>query len=371
MSKKVLFFDHSAQFGGAERSLLDIIAGLKKIDGTFITSNNPILLRFKEKGIKCILFPIPERLIKKERNAIIKLDEIYVTIKLILRFRGLLRKEKPDLVYTNTQKAHIIGGVAAKSLGVPVIVHFRDIFDDGFFSKIWIKIIYFMATNVIVISNAVAKQFPKTKKVKIIYNGIRIKDNPFNYRKENKNFIVGYAGQIARWKGVEYFIQAANMVTQKTNSPVNFVIVGAPIFGDEKYLIELKELTKQLKMEEKIQFKGLVENAMDEISQFDVLVHPSILPEPFGRVLIESGALCKPVIATNTGAIPEIIVNDETGILVPVENASAIADALFRLIDNRELLYLLGQNANKRVKEYFNLTNTIKSVQNMIINYGG
>lgn len=114
MRDKVLFFDHSAQFGGAERSLLDVITGLKEIDATFVTSDKSILLRFEKKGIKCILFPIPQKIIKKKRNTKIKLNDFYITLKLILRFIDLLRKENPDLLYTNTQKAHLIGGIAGK-----------------------------------------------------------------------------------------------------------------------------------------------------------------------------------------------------------------------------------------------------------------
>ncbi|MDD5528822.1 MAG: glycosyltransferase family 4 protein [bacterium] len=367
MLKKVLFFDHSAQFGGAERSLLDIIAGLKKTDNTFVTSNETILARFKKKGIRCILFPMPPKIVNKKRNAGINLDEICIIIKLILRFINLLRKEKPDLVYTNSQKAHLIGGVSARILQIPVYVHFRDIFNKKLFSKIWTFGIYLIANKLISISNAVAKQFPASGKVKIIYNGIDIKlDSHKNTKKQNSCFVVGYAGQIARWKGIEYFIQSASMIMQRKNIDIKFIIVGGPIFGDEEYLKELKDLTKKLKVEENIQFKGVVENAINEILEFDILVHPSVLPEPFGRVLIEAGILEKPVVATNIGAIPEIVVNGETGIIVPVKNASAIADGIIKLFDNPKFACLLGQNANKRVKEYFNLTNTIISVQNIV-----
>jgi glycosyltransferase involved in cell wall biosynthesis len=367
MLKKVLFFDHSAQFGGAERSLLDIITGLKKTDNTFVTSNEAILTRFKKKGIRCILFPMPSKIVNKKRNAGINLSEICIIVKLILRFIDLLRKENPDIVYTNSQKAHLIGGVSARMLQIPVCVHFRDIFNRNLFSKIWTFIIYLIANNLIAISNAVAKQFPASGKVKVVYNGIDIKLNSYkNVEKKNPCFIVGYAGQIARWKGIEYFIQSAGIIMQKKKINIKFIIVGGAIFGDEEYLKELKDLTQKLKLEESIQFKGVVENAINEISEFDVLVHPSVLPEPFGRVLIEAGVLGKPVIATNIGAVPEIVIDGETGILVPVKNASAIAEGIAKLFDNSQFTSLLGQNANKRVKEYFNLTNTIISVQNII-----
>ncbi|MFA5031968.1 MAG: glycosyltransferase family 4 protein [bacterium] len=366
MLKKVLFFDHSAQFGGAERSLLDMIAGLKKTDNVFVTSNEAILARFKKKGIRCILFPMPSKIVNKKRNTGINLGEIYIILKLISRFINLLRKENPDVVYTNSQKAHLIGGISGRILQIPVCVHFRDIFNRNLFSKIWTVGIYLIANKLIVISNAVAKQFPASGKIKIIYNGIDIKLNSEKRKKKSSCFTVGYAGQIARWKGIEYFIQSAGIIMQRKNIGVKFIIVGGPIFGDEEYLKELKDLTKELKLEENIQFKGVVENAINEISEFDVLVHPSVFPEPFGRVLIEAGVLGKPVIATNIGAVPEIVIDGETGILVPVKNASAIAEGIIKLFDNPQFNCLLGQNANKRVKEYFNLTNTIISVQNIV-----
>lgn len=365
---KILFFDHSAQFGGAEKSLAELIVGLRNVDSILVTSSETMMRKFETYGIRCILFNMPGKIVNKNRNTKFTFSELSLLFNSIFKFINLLKTESPDLVYTNTQKAHIIGGVAGRIQEIPVCIHFRDIFQKNLTSKLWVYTIYSLATSLIAISMAVAEQFPHSDKVKTVYNGIDTGKTVKKYQSDKRNIAptIGYVGQIARWKGVEFFIQAASIVIQKYDKPVNFVIIGGPIFGDERYLEELKDLAHQLKINDKIQFKGVVEDALNEIAGFDVLVHLPVEPEPFGRVLIEAGTLGKPVIATNLGAIPEIVINNQTGFVVPPKEASAAADSIIKLLEKPDLIETFGENARSRIKKYFDLNNTLDNIENII-----
>ena len=102
------------------------------------------------------------------------------------------------------------------------------------------------------------------------------------------------------------------------------------------------------------------------MSKLDVLVCPSVQAEPFGRVLMEAGALGKPVVATYEGAIPEVVENEVSGILVPPRDSESIAKAVNRLITNSHLAESMGERGRKRVAKYFDLTRMINEIEEVV-----
>ncbi|MBI4721803.1 MAG: glycosyltransferase family 4 protein [Candidatus Stahlbacteria bacterium] len=361
---RVLFFDHSLEMGGAEHSLLDIISSIQSFDPLFVTPSHKLLAKFSSLGIRSILFPIPLRVLKRKREKLFSFSDIYNLPILVCRFIRLLKIEKPSLVYTNTQKSHLIGVIASRIARIPCIVHFRDILPQNIFIRIWLHILCLFATRIIAISKAVAKELPGTAKIKVIYNGVKIPQlSTLNSQLSTPT--VGYVGQIARWKGIEYFIDSAILIT-KEFPDTKFVIIGGPIFGDENYLKELKQRATNLSLNGRVQFLGEKENIMSYMKELDILVHPPIAPEPFGRVIIEAGAMGKPVVATNIGAIPEIIEDKVSGILVPPKNASSIAAAVKWLITEPHSTIAMGAKAQERVDKYFNLNKMIREIEDVI-----
>ncbi len=364
MSEKILFFDHSQEMGGAEYSLLDIMSEIQGVDAILVSPSDKVISKFKSRGIKCIHFSMPSNILTRKREQVFSLSDIYNLPFVIMRFFNLLRKESAKLVYTNTQKAHFIGAIAGKIARIPCIVHFRDILPRNMLIKIWILGLYLLSTHIIVISKAVAKEFPKGKKIRLIYNGVKIQKREVrNEKRENKT--VGYVGQIARWKGVEYFIRSAPLIIKEIPD-VNFLIIGGPIFGDVEYFEELKTIVHNLGLNDKIQFVGETEDVSPYMSKLDVLVYPSIQAEPFGRVLVEAGAFGKPVVSTYEGAIPEIVENGVTGVLVPVKDYKSIAKAVNNIIMNPNLAKSMGERGKERVAKYFNLDRTMREVKEVI-----
>lgn len=364
--RKVLFFDHSLKMGGAERSLLEIISGLQGFNPVFVTPSNHLFHKFKSIGIRSILFPMPLGVLKRKREKLFAFSDIYNIPTLILRFVKLLKREKPEIVYTNTQKAHLIGVIASKIARISCISHFRDILPNGIFTRVLLRLLCSFATQIIAISKAVANTLPARMKVRIIYNGVKI-NNSHNTNEVSQVKTVGYVGQIARWKGVKNFIEAAHLVLREMPD-TNFIVVGGPIFGDTEYLDELKKLARGLSLDGRIRFIGEKEDILPYINNLDILVHPPILPEPFGRILIEAASLCKPVIATNVGAIPEIIEDGVTGILIPPHDPNSIATGVKRLITNPELARYMGMRGRERVYKYFNFDTMIKEIEEVMEN---
>ena len=103
----------------------------------------------------------------------------------------------------------------------------------------------------------------------------------------------------------------------------------------------------------------------DVIFNFHILVHTSVLPEPFGRVILEGMILRKPVIATNQGGPLEIIENGISGILIPPEDPKSLADNISFLFENKNISNIMGENARRRIEEKFNIIKTVKKIEEL------
>ena len=127
---------------------------------------------------------------------------------------------------------------------------------------------------------------------------------------------VALVGRITRWKGQHIFLQAAAWVHRRFPE-ARFQIVGAALFDEKAYEAEIRELAVKLGVQNYVDFLGFRSDIPQYMAGIDLLVHASITGEPFGQVIIEAMASGKPVVATNGGGVPEIVVHGETGLLVP------------------------------------------------------
>jgi glycosyltransferase involved in cell wall biosynthesis len=142
-----------------------------------------------------------------------------------------------------------------------------------------------------------------------------------------------------------------------------FVIIGAALFGEEKYEQEVRRLPGQLGIEHLVEFTGFSTNVEQAIAALDLVVHASTTGEPFGQVIIEGMAAGKPVVATNGGGVPEIVENGKTGILVPMGDVQAMADAICRILANPALAEEMGSRGRQRVADHFTVQQTARRVE--------
>ena len=132
-----------------------------------------------------------------------------------------------------------------------------------------------------------------------------------------------------------------------------FLVVGGDLFGDHPdYEVELHRLVSELGLEGRTLFTGYREDARALIAALNMLVLPSE-NEPFGRVMLEAMACAKPVVAFDRGGPREIIVEGETGFLVPPERIDAMADAVVNLLQDPALADRLGAGGQRRLRDCF------------------
>jgi glycosyltransferase involved in cell wall biosynthesis len=173
---------------------------------------------------------------------------------------------------------------------------------------------------------------------------------------------IGLVGRITRWKGQHIFLQAAALVRRRFPT-ARFQIIGAPLFSEHDYEQEIRALSASLGVDDVVEFMGFRRDVPELMRRLTILVHASTTGEPFGQVVIEGMSAGKPVVATRGGGIPEIVVDGGTGLLVPMSDAPAMAEAISKLLSDPELARRLGQNGRERVREHFTIEKTARGVE--------
>jgi glycosyltransferase involved in cell wall biosynthesis len=141
------------------------------------------------------------------------------------------------------------------------------------------------------------------------------------------------------------------------------IVVGGSVPYEPGYRDQLLALGQALGLSGNVAFHDYRPDVPRLMSALDVLVLPSVSPEPFGRVLIEAMAAGKPVVATDAGATPEVIDDGEQGLLVPANDAQSMAAAVTRLLLDSSLATSMGQKGRRRVEARFTAQHYVDGVQ--------
>jgi len=298
----------------------------------------------------------------------------------VLKLIRIVRKEKVDLIYSNTTGV-LSGAIVSFLTRTKHLWHIHEIIQE---SKLFAKFLAWAIKNLsdvtIVVSNEVKKHwnslYPfKKNKIKVVYNGINL--SKFNntcpkLRKElqinDETLLIGTIGRIHYWKGQDYFIKLANRIYKKYKN-TKFVLVGDAFPGYEYLYYELQSLIQQFEMENVIIYLGYRNDIPDILSSLDIFILPSILPDPFPTVVLEAMAAKKPVIATAHGGALEMIVDQETGILIPWDNINESFEKIIPVLEDTYKRREMGEKGFIRLKKFFSLekykSNLICEINNL------
>lgn len=379
-TKSILYFEPSSGYGGSGNSLFLLLAHLdrNKFRPIVVTFNNgPQFEKVKRLGIEVIKLQPKE--IEPNCGKGIALyckfgwDLLLNVFPVMFKLRGTIKRHNVELVHINT---NILSGIpailAAKIAGIHCISHIRMTRE----LIIREKVLFRWIDKVIILNRQALKMYQSCldeDKLVLIYDGIDtlefVENNESSIRKEFKLGedvpIVGLVGRVVEGKGHKEFILAARQVLN-TVPEAKFVIVGDNQGGDNssKYFAEVKDLVSSEKLDKDILFTGWRDDIMNVIGGLDILVQASTtFPEGFGLTIVEAMALNKPVVATNIPGPSEIVVDGETGFLVPPGDAAALAEAILKLLNNPGLVWKMGEAGRKRVEQYFDIRKTAREVE--------
>jgi glycosyltransferase involved in cell wall biosynthesis len=382
---RVAFLDHTAKLGGGEIALLNLLASIdrQRFDPVVILfSDGPLRTKIEALGIRVFVRPLGGNIVNARKDglggkSLLKVVDVWRMLKFAVGLARELKKLGVEIVHTNSLKSDLIGGVAARLAGVPLVWHVRDrIARDylpGPVAWTFRMLARILPNRVIVNSGATLETLctrrdadssaPKAKRYTVVHDGTNVVE-PIPEQKDRceGDYVIGLVGRISPWKGQDVFVKAAQRVHERFPK-ARFQIVGSAMFGEEEYERQVQELARRLLPADAIEFTGFREDVLDLISNMDLVVHASTRGEPFGQVILEGMAAGKAVVATNGGGVPEFVNDGETGILVPMGDAPAMAAAISRYLSDSTLRHRAGAMARRRVVEHFTLQHTAKKVE--------
>jgi glycosyltransferase involved in cell wall biosynthesis len=171
--------------------------------------------------------------------------------------------------------------------------------------------------------------------------------------------IVLFAGQISERKGIEDLIRAWQRVTSSRSTTATLLFVGEDLENSGDYRRRMECLSAELGAP--AHFVGFQRDVFAWIIAADICVVPSHA-EPFGLAVAEAMAHARPVIGAKVGGIPEMIVDGETGLLVPPRDPAKLAEALERLLQDARLRAEFGQAGRRRCEERFSIDRHVVAI---------
>ncbi len=170
--------------------------------------------------------------------------------------------------------------------------------------------------------------------------------------------LVAVSSRLNRMKGIEYFLDAAAILAPK------FPDVAFLVVGDGDIRQELEEHARRVGVGRRVIFTGFRSDVPELLSEVAVSVLPS-LSEGLSNSLLESMAAGVPVVATRVGGNPEVIEDGVTGWLVPARDPASMAEAIGRLLEDREQACRFGQNGRRRVAELFSIERAVQETERL------
>jgi glycosyltransferase involved in cell wall biosynthesis len=283
---------------------------------------------------------------------------------------------KPDLVHFNNSYAVMHEWMLACRLrNIKIISHDRGTRAPcSLRTRLFVRLLDATISVSESCKSQLVRQRLPVKRIRRVYNGLDVErmdamvrgaDTTRLLRELNPTGsrpLVGIVANIDRWKGQIVVLRAVKKL-KATYPHIQCLIVGQTVRGAEPYELELKRFVSDQGLENNVVFTGFRKNTPEIMSLMDVLVHASIEPEPFSRVILEGMALSKPIVATDAGGCPEQIRHGETGLLVPTGDAEKMADAINWYVRDPNRAGAIGEAARRRLESEFSIRNMVDGVE--------
>ena len=370
IASTILFLDHAPALGGAERILLLL---LKHLDRTqwqphLVCQEGLLAQAARGLGVSTHIVPMPR--LRRSRHAPLHWLRTARTIA------SLARQVDAVMLVANTVRAALYAAPAAHLARRSFIWYMQDFWlSESQPRHLWVdrigkQLLCATAARVIANSHATAAHLPCHGQITVIHNGIEVErydprtdGNPFRqrYNIPLDAPLVGTVGRLRPWKGQDRFLRALARVRETVPQAWGVIVGGTPFGVKSKYPLQLRRLVDELHLNECVVFTGHLDDVRPALAAIDVFVHPGD-PEPFGLVNIEAMAMSKPVVAFAHGALPEVVVHGEMGLLVEPGDEESLACAIITLLGAPHRLANLGQKGRRQVEQCFDIRSTVERV---------
>ena len=395
MSTSVLYIHHSGTFGGASRSLLEMIRAFPSgsVKPHLITQKGNVAIIFKGEGI-----PVIDTLgisqfdntrygyYRKYRWLLLIREFFYGFFTLHSIVRAKRKWKNIDLIHVN-EITNILSIVISKILfRKPVIVHCRSVQQNktaplrySFINSIVSK----YANFVIAIDKTVKKSLPKKLRIGIIHNGFNMDSWGETKNRENLDGLInappGYlkvamVGNLLAFKGVYEFIEAAKICIDKKLKIIFYLIGGNPVIQNSTRTSilktfklfhnvesDVKKYIQQFNMFDHVHLIDFTRNIHKVYETIDILCFPSHL-NAIGRPVLEAALFKVPSIVAITNPLDDTIIDNQTGICIKPKDSKALADAIEYFYSRPEEIKRMGGLAYKLALKNFDIRKNARKI---------
>lgn len=367
--KKILLVCGASKVFGVERITLRIIEELKQRGWSFhcILSgwNDGVFIKELERiGVPYSTVKLGWLYLKKWKWT---LDTLWHYPGSIRTFKSARRQFNPDAIYFVSFQSIVMLYPFLKG---KVFYHVHDQLSVSGQGRKLLSLIDKKIRNYIACSAFIRQDLVNSgisvDKVEVIYNFLSNVDIPAPAEKKEPTglFHIGIIGQVSEHKGHHILIAALEMLQEK-NYDFKLKIIGS---GADAYINQIKEQIEAAGLQHKIDWLGYLPTEKEIYADLDLVIVPTVRPEPFGLVAIEPSRYNIPVIASRNGGLQEVIIDQETGLLFESGNSQDLAQKIELTINNPALLNQMGINAGKRLKACFSAPANVTLIEKTILN---
>ena len=370
-----MFVHASADLYGSDITLLQIVSGLDRRRFAAIVVvpyDGPLVPHLEDAGAEVLVVPdLP--VIRRQNMTPRGLLQLIASLRSVIWLASLIRQRDVALVHCNTLAVALVG-LAARLSGRPQVWHVHEIIaGPRAVASALATLSSTLSTLVVANSRATADHYCRTRVVsstpiRVILNGVdedRLKNHSRTRLRpaigaESGEVVFTLVGRINRWKGHFVFLEAAERLAAESRD-VRFLIAGDSFAGQE-YLT--KAVDERIKSSEVLRGRATrlpyVTDVGSVYEASDVVVVPSIEPEPFGLVATEAMSAGLPVIASRIGALPELVEDGFTGLLCDPGDTASLLKAMRNLGTSPLLRDEMGRKGKQRFERYFRVQRYVR-----------
>jgi glycosyltransferase involved in cell wall biosynthesis len=302
----------------------------------------------------------------------------------LARLLGIIIRERAEVVYTlDRSRAVLLATLAAKLTRRRLVFHAHYPYYP---SAGWSRRVVRAADCVVAISQFIRSEYElrgiDPRRIRVVYNGIDAARYAQPSDRAATRTAVGLApdeqfvllpGRLSRYKGQLDLLEALPLILeQQPRARIVFAGYDSPELGDlvvpgrGSVGAVLQGRAAELGVTERMLLTGATSRMPELIAAADLVVVPS-WAEPFGLVVAEAMAAARPIVAADAGAIPELVTDGESAILVPPRDPPALAQAIVRLLADRALAQRLATRAQQVVREKFTIARYAHEIQDVLL----
>lgn len=379
---RVVVLSPSAELGGAEHSLLTFLkeAGRHNVQPTVLMPREgPLARELSRIGVSWQVVPQPRALLSQSRNALSHSVSMMVPLlcqapRYLARLAGAVRRARPHVIYTNGVKCHVLGALLRPVLRISTVWHARVHWHGALAGRMADVGADLIIANSHSTARALRRTMRSRGKLVVIHNAVDLK--AFHPKGPLADVApvppgapkVALPGAFASLKGHQLLLRAATKVWAQLPS-TRFFFIGGAIYdtvANRRCEAELHRTVANRGLTDRVHFTGLQDNIAPWFRAMDVVVNASVRPEGFGRTLLEAMACGRAVVGPDAGGVPEFVQHRRNGLLYPMGNANALADAILTLMGSPDLRRRLGAAGRRTAAARFGMEAHARAVANAL-----